>query len=91
MESVHTVTISNFIWRVYQATGNKFVFVLMLSILASLTEGISLILLIPIIGILGEPADETGNNLENGAVGRILSEMQGMSLEGLLLLFVLVI
>lgn len=91
MESVRTMTISQFIWRVHQATGNKFVFVLALSILASMTEGISLILLIPIIGILGAPADEAGNNFDNGAVGRILSEMQGMSLEGLLLLFVLVI
>lgn len=88
MTEARTLSIYEFARAVHKRTGGRGLVVLALAIFSSLTEGISLLLLIPIISVLGPQGESSATSFSSGLLGAAFDRAQALPLEGILAGFV---
>ena len=91
MPGPQTLSILSFAKAVHERTGSRGLTILALSIFSALTEGISLLMLVPIITILGPDTQQATPDQAKGILGNVVDFAASLPTWSLLTAFVLMI
>lgn len=91
MTEARTLSVYSFARAVHRRTGGRGLVILALAIFTSLTEGISLLLLVPIISVMGPGSESATSGFSSGMLASIFEGAHRLPLEAILVGFVAII